>query len=269
MAPPAGARESETTVTTDITNKAIYVPGSRALVQPVPGDGAMIGARGNRYGELFSIPMGRWRYAASDEGTYFIAHNATNDAATTLAGHTAPVLADADATMTKPFIHLANADAATSKTRVYLDFIEIEVITAGTAGTADSWADALDTGNTRITSAGTALTKVNPNMQSTATSVLSPTGGAIVVGAESASSRNLGFGQFRPSIAVAGDKYMFVFGAEPESAGIAGATATINRHVICRPPVILGPTDVYMLALYSPSQSAAGVYKVRMGWLER
>lgn len=256
-------------MTNDITNKAIWIPGSRGTPQPVPGDGALIGARGSRYGELYSIPMGRWRYHAADEGTYFIAHNATNDAATTLAGHAAPVLVDADVTMTKPFIHLANADAATSRLRCYLDFIEIEVITAGAAGTADSWADALDTGNTRITTPGTALTKVNPNMQSSATAVLAPTGGPIVVSAESAQSRNLGFGQFRPSIMIAGDKYMFVFGGEPEGAGVAGATATINRHVISRPPVILGPTDVYMLALYSPSQSAAGVYKVRMGWQER
>jgi hypothetical protein len=256
-------------MTNDITNKAMWVPGTRATPQPVPGDGALIGVRGNRYGELFNVPMGRWRYHAADEGTYFTAHNATNDAATTLAGHAAPVLVDADATMTKPFIHLANGDAATSKLRCYLDFIEIEVITAGANGTADSWADALDTGNTRITTPGTALTKVNPNMQSSATAVLAPTGGPIVVSAESAQSRNLGFGQFRPSIQIAGDKYMFVFGAEPETAGLAGATATINRHIICRPPVILGPTDVYMLALYSPSQSAAGVYKVRVGWLER
>jgi len=253
----------------DITNKAIWSRNSRGVPQPVSGDGEYGAVRGNRYGELFSIPMGRWRYHAADEGTYFIAHNATNDPATTLAGHAAPVLVDADATMTKPFIHLVNSDAVTSKLRCYLDFIEIEVITAGTTGSADSWADALDTGATRITTAGTALTKVNPNMQSSATAVLAPTGGAIVVGAESASSRNLGFGQFRPSIQLAGDKYMFVFGAEPESAGLAGATATINRHVICRPPVILGPTDAYMLALYSPSQNAAGVYKVRMGWLER
>lgn len=256
-------------MTNDITNKAIWSRDSRALPQPVSGDGEYGAVRGNRYGELFAVPMGRWRYHAADEGTYFRAHNATNDASTTLAGHAAPVLVDADATMTKPFIHLINSDAATSKLRCYLDFIEIEVITAGANGTADSWAAQLDSGATRVTTPGTALTKVNPNMQSSATAVLVPTGGPIVVGAESAVARNLDFGQFRPSIALAGDKYMFVFGGEPETAGIAGATATINRHVVNLGPVILGPTDQFLLALYSPSQSAAGVYKVRMGWAER
>ena len=223
--------------------------------------------RTDRYGNLGMIPHNKWRHAVSDEGCYFIAHNATNDAATTLAGHAAPVLVDADASMTKPFIHLRSALGLQSLTRHYLDFIEIEVITAGAAGTADSWAAQLDTGATRVSSGGTALTVVNPNMQSNATSALSVLGGAVVAGAESANVRDLGFGQFRPSIQIAGDKYMFIFGADPETVG-SSSIATISHHVVGLPPVILGPTDQFLLALYSPSQSAAGVYKVRMGWME-
>lgn len=252
----------------DITNRIFYALASRGLPAPTSGDNQNYNIRATRYGDLVTAPVQKWRHTAAIEGTYWIAHNATNDASTTLAGHAAPVLVDADASMTKPFIHCVNNGADTGKL-VELDFIEIEVITAGANGNADSWADQLDTGTTRITTAGTALTVVNPNMQITASPQLAPTGGAIVVGAESTKSRNLGFGQFRPSIQVAGDKYMFVYGGDPEVAGIAGATATINRHVIARPPVVLGPTDFYMLALYSPSQSAAGVYKVRMGWVER
>jgi hypothetical protein len=252
----------------DISNKAIWSRDSRGLPQPATGDGEYGAVRGSRYGEIFNTPITRWRYASADEGTYFIAHNATNDAATTLAGHAAPVLVDADATMTKPFLHFVNSDSISSRMRCYLDYIEIEVITAGANGTADSWAAELDTGATRITTPGTALTKVNPNMASQATSVLSPTGGAIVVGAETANVRYLGHGQFRPSIQIAGDKYLFVFGGEPESAG-ATSIATIAHHVVGLPPTILGPTDAFMLALYSPSQSAAGVYKVRAAWVER
>lgn len=238
---------------------------TRALPSPV-SPGVRGPARADRYGNLGVAPFNKWRHAQADQGTYFIAHNATNDAATTLAGHAAPVLADADVTMTKPFIHCRSTLGITSATRHYLDFIEIEVITAGVNGTADSWAAQLDTGATRVTSGGTALTIVNPNMQSTATSALAVLGGAPVTGAESANVRDLGFGQFRPSIQIAGDKYLFLFGEDP--FGGAGATATINRHVVNMPPVVLGPTDQFLLALYSPSQSAAGVYKVRMGWSE-
>lgn len=239
---------------------------SRGLPSPV-APGVRGPARGDRYGNQVVIPGLKWRQQAADEGTYFWAHNTTNDASTTLAGHPAPVLVDADATMTKPFIHCRSTLGITDTKRHYLDFIEIEVITAGANGTADSWAAQLDTGATRVTTAGTALTVINPNMQSTATSALAVQGGVVVTGAESSNVRDLGFGQFRPSIAVAGDKYLFLFGDDP--FGGAGATATINRHVVNLPGVVLGPTDQFLLALYSPSQSAAGVYKVRMGWMER
>lgn len=223
--------------------------------------------RRSRRGELVAQTTGKPRYVLADEGTYFVAHNATNDAATTLAGHAAPVLADADATMTKPFIHLRMADSA-GELRAYLDFIEIEVITAGANGTADSWATQLDTGATRVSSGGTALTTVNPNMRSSTTPALACLGGAVVTGAESVGVRHLGHGQFRPSIQIAGDKYLFAFGGEPETVG-STSIATIAHHVVGLPPVVLGPTDQFLLALYSPSQSAAGVYKVRMGWWER
>lgn len=223
--------------------------------------------RTDRYGNVGTRPYGKWRTAAANQGTYFAAHNATNDAATTLAGHAAPVLVDADVTMTKAFLHVIHSGGLTQQVRAELDFVEIEVITAGANGTADSWATELDTGTTRISSGGTALTTVNPNMQSSATPVLVPTGGAVVVGAESANVRYLGHGQFRPSIQIAGDKYLFVFGGDPESVG-ATSIATIAHHVVGLPAVILGPTDQFLLALYSPSQSAAGVYKIRMGWTE-
>lgn len=229
-------------------------------------DNATVALRAGRRGELVTTPTSRPRWVFSDEGTYFIAHNPVNDASSSLLGHAQPVLVDVDSTMTKPFIHLRHDPAAV--TRAYLDFIEIEVITAGASGTADSWAAQLDTGTTRVSSGGTALTRLNPNMASTATPALACLGGAVVTGAESASVREIGHGQFRPTIQIAGDKYMFAFGGEPEQVG-ATSIATIAHHVVCMPPVILGPTDQLLLALYSPSQSAAGVYKVRMGWVER
>jgi hypothetical protein len=218
--------------------------------------------RGEQFAYLFD------RFAAADEGTYFVAHNATNDASTTIAGHPAPVLADADATLVKPFLHLVHSGAVTSQVRCYLDFIEIEVVTAGANGTQACWAMQLD--NSRgITTPGTALTKVNPNMQSSAASVLSPTAGPIVVPAETAAVRHLGHGTHRPSIEIAGDKKLYLFGRDPVPMTPTAATA-IRTDVVHAPPVILGPNDVFLLALHGQAaQDAAGVYKVRMGWVER
>jgi hypothetical protein len=222
-----------------------------------------------RYGEPMVRPVDR--RALVEEGSYFIAHNAINDAATTLAGHAAPVLADADDTMTKALVFMRVPSGATK--RIYLDFIELDVVTAGANGTADNWADELDTGTTRRTGGGSELTIVNPNMQSAETSMFAGNllhllGGAVTVGAESASARYLGHGQIRAAIQLAGDRYVYQYGMDP-SVGANVVASAAARHVISRPAVILGPTDQYLLAPYAPSQSAATIYKLRMGWWER
>lgn len=226
------------------------------------------GDRSSLYGEKMILPVDR--RAMADEGTYFYFHNATNDAATTVAGHAAPVLADADATMTKPLVFMRNLMATSDKRRLYLDFIEIEVITAGANGTAANWAAQLDTGTTRYSSGGEDPTFVNPNMQSTGTpsSDLAMKIGAVVVGAEGANVRHLGHGQIRAAIEFAGDRTMFRFGGEPDS-GANVVAAAASRHLVTLPPVILGPTDQFLLALYAPSQTVAGVYKIKGGFVIR
>ena len=236
--------------------------------KPTPGNqGEYIPERSSRYGDIYQQPLPGERHALALEGSYFYFHNVTNDAATTLAGHPAPVLADADATMTKPLIFMRMPAGATKF--CFLDFIEIEVVTAGAAGTAANWAAQLDTGATRYSS-GTVetATVVNPNMQSTETADLVTLLGPVVVGAESANVRHLGHGQIRAAIEFAGDRTLFKFGGQPDVGAnvVAGAA---SRHTVYLPPVILGATDQFLLALYAPSQSGAGVYKVKGGFWAR
>ncbi len=242
------------------------VAARRGLPGKFPNNSA--GAvRGSQYAELVTKEIGSFRHSLADQATYFVAHNATNDASSTLLGHADPELADADATLTKPLVHMLVA--ATSTKRIYLDYLEIEVVTAPTNGGRDNWAAQLDTGATRITSGGTALTNVNSNVQSTATSDLVIKGGAIVSGAESPNARHLGHGQTRAAIAIVGDRYMFRFGGSPSSGGNVAA-GVASRHLINMPPVILGPADQFLLALYAAddAQTVAGVYKVRAAWWE-
>lgn len=219
-----------------------------------------------RRGEQFTQPLDP--NALADEGSYFAWHNATNDAATTVLGHAAPVLADADATMTKPIVFMRNGDATTEARRVYLHYIELEVVTAPTGNTTSNWAAELDSGTTRYTSGGEDALVVNPNMQSSAVGPITPKLGAVVVGAETAANRYLGHGQIRSAIDIIGDRYLFLFGRDPSVGANVVATAA-SRHWITMPPVILGPTDSFLLALYGPSWSAAAVYKIRGGYWVR
>ncbi len=223
---------------------------------------APAGLRATHRGELVTKPLDRNQLA--EEGSYFFAQNATIDAATTLAGHAAPVLADL---YTKAFFFLRCNETASTAKRITLDFIHIQVITAGANGTSDNWAAELDTGATRVSSGGTALTVSNPNMQSSNTSSATVLGGAVVLAAATTSQRKIGHGVFRPAIAITGDKYTFKFGQDWVENNVV-ATAT-THHIISMPPVILGPTDQFALHLYAPSQSAAGVYKLWAGWSER
>jgi len=224
------------------------------------------GMRVNRYGEQGTEMKGDWRYSRAREATYFIARNPTIDASTTLAGHPAPVLADADVTLTKPLIHLMMPAGSTKFAE--LDYIEIDVITAGANGTSSEWTDQLDTGASRVTTAGTSFLRLSPNMQSTVQPTLAVQGGVVVVGAESSQCRVIGNGLIRAAIEVAGDRLTFKYGSDP-SPGANVVAAAASRHIITRPPVILGATDQYLLALYAPSQSAASVYRIRMAWSER
>lgn len=224
--------------------------------------------RSSRYGEKANQPYGNWRHNLADEGTYFVFHNVTVDSATTVAGHPAPVVADIDATFTKPLVFCRNTDAITSTKRVYMDYIEIEVVTAAASGTDALWAAELDTGATRYSS-GTVetATVVNPNMQSAATSVLTTFLGPVVVGAESANARYLGHGKVRVAIEFTGDKLVFAFGSDPRTNNIVLGAAT--HSIINLPPVVLGPTDQFMLALAGVSTGTAGVYKIRGAYWER
>ena len=223
--------------------------------------------RSSEYGEKITQPLyGDRQQTLSDEGSYFYSQHPTIDAATTIAGHAAPVLADL---YTKPFLVIRNTDAITSRKRMYLDYILLTVITPGTGGTSDNWAAECDTGADRYSS-GTVitLTTVNPNMQSTTTSVGTMRAGPFVAAAATANQRKMGSGVFRPTIAVTGDQYLFVFGATPMALGAAVATAH-SKHIVPLAPVILGPTDMFLLHLYAPSQSAATVLKVQAAHWER
>jgi hypothetical protein len=239
---------------------------SRALPTPV-AQGLNAPTRASRYGELFNQPIGSFRQNLADEGCYFVFHNITLDASTTIAGHPAPVIADLS-TLTKPLVVCRNTDATTSTKRVYLDYIEIEVITAAASGTNATWAIDLDTGASRYSS-GTVetATLVNPNMQSATTPVLDVKMGPYVATSPSASVRKVGFGNTRVAIEFTGDKVLFNFGGEPGETNIVLGAAT--HSLINVPPVILGPTDSMLLGIGGPSTGTAGVYKIRGAFWER
>mgnify|MGYP001584561631 CR=1 FL=1 len=236
-------------------------------VKPGKISDAVNGAqRAGSYGEPYvQAVIGSKLHALADEGSYFLAANATPG--TGIAGHAAPVLADL---YTKSFVLMRNTAAASAGTRIYLDFIELQVTAAGAGATNASWAAELDTGATRLTSGGTAITAVNPNMQSNAATIAALNAGANVTAAATSAAREIGSGVLRTVVPVVGDRYVWTFGTceTPLAGMIVGGTAIANI-AIPMPPVVLGPTDMFLLHLMGVSQSGAHSYEIRAGWWER
>src|SRR5262245_23357666 len=114
--------------------------------------------RNSWYGDRYVKPVGSSNWVLSDEGSYFVATNAT--LATGIAGHAAPVVADTD---TKALLHLYNGGPR----NIVPDFLLLEVTAAGTNGTIQYTTVYTDNkGATARSSGGTAITPVSTKSDS-------------------------------------------------------------------------------------------------------
>lgn len=217
--------------------------------------------RWSGYGEQYVIPFSN--KVAADDGTYFVLRNGTPG--TGVAGHAAATTHDT----AKPFIMVKNGASSTGR-HAYLDYIKLLVTAAGSGGTLNYATHSIDKDRT-FSSGGGDLTKINVNMQSTESSVLTLAKvGAVVPGeSDGANARIVAHQRARTVIPVVGDELLFVFGGEPKGSGmILAGTAELQRVIHC-PPIIIGPGDSYHLVLWRASQSAASSYEVEIGVWER
>lgn len=250
---------------TDLAQKTIWALGSRDLPAPFSGDNVYGPVHASRYGELITSPLsGSKQHALADEGSYFTATNPTPG--TAIAGiAAADGLDDLEA-----LVFLRNSSAGT--TRIYLDYILLQVAAAGTNGTNFAFAMKGDKGNSRFASGGSSITPVNTNMGSSRTSGIDRLQfGAVVPTAATSEARLLAHGLLRTVIKVIGDKYLFKFG--DSSPGVVSGiplegTTQANICVPC-PPVVLSPGDTFLLHEFAASQSVAAQYQFQIGFWVR
>lgn len=212
------------------------------------------GPRSSPYGEPYQVGFGP--RVAGDEGSYFIARNATPG--TGVAGHAAPTTHDT----AKPFILLQN----TGPDRVYLDFVKLVVTAAGTGGTLNYATHTVDQGRT-YSSGGGDLTVVRTNLSVANSSpfTLAKIGAVVPAESNTGNARIIAHQAVRSVIPVVGDVILFKFGSEPQGSGmILEGTAQVERIIHC-PPVVLAAGDSYHLVLWRASQSAATSYECEIG----
>ena len=227
------------------------------------GTAVVLPSRTGQDGSAYAVPVGASNWSFADEGTYFVANNAT--LATGIAGHAAPVVADTD---TKALFFLYNP--ATSSKRIILDYLFLEVTAAGTGGTINYTTVYVDNAAaTARSSGGTAITPVNTASSAASAAVSSCYFGAVVTAMTS--SRKVGQQIVREVIPVVQDTILMKFGSPNAGERSALTTAgTATCHVVQHfAPIVLLPGMNLNISQIRPSQSAAASYQFSAGWVER
>lgn len=219
--------------------------------------------RANEDLSAYVQPLGSSNWSFADEGSYIVTNNATTG--TGIAGHAAPVVADTD---TKALLHLFNGTAK----NVVLDYLQLEVTAAGTAGTIQYTTIYLDnkgstarsSGGTQITSFASANSGVTPD-----TTGLVMYFGAVVTAMSS--SVKVGQQIVREVIPVVQDTILMKFGSGNGGAHSALTTAgTATDHCVQHfAPIVVAPGGNLNISQIRPSQSAAASYQFSFGFILR
>lgn len=228
-------------------------PDSPAIATPT---------RTGKYAEAYALPMGTGRMTWADEGSYYVAQNAT--IGTQLTGHVAPAIADAN---TKSIIHFFNAGTKD----VYLDYLVLTTVVANASATAVdflAWTD--QKGVSGLTSGGTAITTINnTRSDSTNASLISLTAGACITAPLTNIHRVLQR-TVKPYIGVALDSYSFVFGNGAWApTGYALITAVTNTITSCAPCVVGPGCNFYFVQTGPSGATTAMTFEFEMGFIER
>lgn len=239
-------------------------------------------ARLSRYGDNYVISLIRKQHALVDEGSYFIA----NSAAAGIVGPVGTAFSATAAMMV--FINNDSPSNALAK-RLYLDYIRLEVITAGATGTnviGTFFALIVDQ-TSRYTSGGTDITAriVNPNMDLNTKSVSQVVFGALTVPAATGAVRSICPRRLLrlPVVAttppdIAGDRITINFGGVEEATPyVAGSTAllqaNINKESHKVPAIVIGPSQTLLLHCWTEGASGTHgtgtTYVVEAGFWER
>jgi hypothetical protein len=247
---------------------------SRGIPQPST-DNTEREERLGRYGEQYTMPMIRKQHLLADEGFYRIANGGNQTGITDNLGTAF------SATVPTLIIYNNDTPANPAYKRIYLDFINLNTITANTAAsTAGSIQGALytDSGN-RYSSGGTVLTGniVSPNMDVAQPTVASVYFGALTATAATGAVRAINPYMYIRTAAsgtafdVAGENKMFNFGPVEQMLNGSITVASANNITIPMPPVILGPQQCALLYLWyaAGTTNAAGTTSPQIAWWER
>ena len=213
-------------------------------------------------------------HALADEGSFYIANNATMG--TTIAMTTSVVDDAATASSThaqySPFLYGYNKTAVTDPNgkSLYLQYLRLTQPIGGQAWTSATQAffSLRVDPTSRYASGGTALVVANANTNSSTTAAVDLYAGANVVGLPTAGARLLSHGMIQGTIPLPGDQWIFTFGDTTMPTNAVGASAIKNLTIPCG-PVVIAPGWSFQLDIWATALAAAPAFEVELGFVSR
>jgi len=211
--------------------------------------------------------------AASDEGSFFIATNATPGTAIATTTSVVDDAATASSThaQASPVMVITNNWSASDPLQkcIYLSYLKMLISQVPTSATSWQYAMRLDMNPTRITTQGTTITPVNPNSASSTLSKAAITFGAITTALPTANGRLVARGQVNSAVPVTLDQWFFNFGNPGVPMDlISGGTGAKNVSIPCG-PIVLAPGWSVTLEMWGASNAAAPSWEFELGYIER
>lgn len=210
----------------------------------------------------------------SDEGSFFVATNTPGTAIAT----TTSVVDDATGATThaqqKPVMAITNQAATTNvnSPNIYLRYLKMFIVQVPTSAALWRYAMRLDPLTSKITTAGTVITPVNPNSAATRNaSAAYITFGAITTtdSTSSPSQRLVANGQVTGAIPVANDEWLFAFGQPAAGFDLVGTQTLVKRITVPVPPIVIAPGWTWTLEMWAASNAAAPSWEFELGYVER
>ena len=214
-------------------------------------------------------------YALADEGSFFVATNATVGTAIALTTSIVDDALTASSTHAPnvPYLYMQNrgALADTNSKSIYLRYIKLFSRVgdqAWTSATQALFSVRSSSIGDRRTTKGTALAVYNANTGSSQTSAADFTAGGNVTDLPGATGRIHAHGLIQSSIPLAGSTWLFTFGDVGVSSNF-GYASVINTLTISCPPVVVAPGWSMQLDLWATALAAAPTFEVEVGYAER
>lgn len=211
--------------------------------------------------------------AASDEGSFFLATNATPGTAIATTTSVVDDAATASSThaQASPVMVITNQWSASDPLQkcIYPTYLKMILSQVPTSATSWQYAMRLDFNPTRITTQGTVITPVNPNSNSGTLSKAAITFGAITTALPTANGRLVARGQINSAVPVTLDQWYFNFGgnAVPMDV-ISGGAGAKNISMPCA-PIVIAPGWSLTIEMWGASNAAAPSWEFEMGYVER